>query len=247
MNRITCPECQHANEPERVYCHNCGARLDRSQLVKEKASQAPTASDSRQHLQKMFNPRRGQGLRSAVKLAKILVGAVICAAIIVMLLPPDLPPEPKNYTFAPMIGMDLTSALSSRRTAPLVYDETQVNSFLASNLRRKDSPAKQGYFPLERILVRFDEGACSITTKRMLYKLPIYSGGSYRVSLDNGKIVATSNGGFIGRLAIPSTLMKAAAPLLEKTWSSLARERSAVARLAAIEFHPQSVSLIAAR
>jgi hypothetical protein len=246
MNRITCSECQHANEPERVYCHNCGARLDRTKVIQEKAAQAPAEKQNR-HLEKMLNPRRGRVLRATAKLLKTVFGAGICAGIIVMLLPPELPPEPKNYMFAPMISMDLTSALSSHRTDPLVYDEAQVNSFIASNLRRKDSPAKEGYFPLERVLVRFEEGVCAITTKRMLFGYPIYSGGSYRVSIDNGKIMATGTGGFIGRLALPSSSMKVVAPLLEKTWSTLGRERNSVSRLAAIEFHPQSVSLIAAR
>ncbi len=246
MNRITCSECQHANEPERVYCHNCGARLDRTKLIQGKAAQAP-AETQNQHLKKMLDPRRGRVLSATAKLLKIVIGAWICAAIIVMLLPPELPPEPKNYLFAPMIGMDLTSALASHRTTPLVYDEAQVNSFIASNLRRKDSPAKEGYFPLERVLVRFEEGVCAITTKRTLFGYPIYSGGSYRVSIDNGKIMATGTGGFIGRLGLPSSLMKIGAPLLEKTWSTLGRERNSISRLAAIEFHPQSVSLIAAR
>lgn len=247
MTRIICSECQHANEPERVYCHNCGARLDRTKVVQEKAAQAPTENQNRQHLKRMLDPARGRLLRATGKLLKTVMGAAICAAIIVMLLPPDLPPESKDYTFAPMIAMDMTSALASHRTTPLVYNEAQVNSYIAANLRRQDSPAKQGYFPLERVLVRFEEGAFAITTKRVLFGYGVYSGGSYRVSIDNGKIAASSNGGFIGRLSIPSSLMKLVAPLLEKTWSTLGRERNSVSRLAAIEFHPQSVSLIAAR
>jgi hypothetical protein len=245
--KIICPECQHENEPERVYCHNCGTRLDRSKLAAEKAAQAPAETQEQKHLRKMLDPRRGRTLRSFAKLLKLLIGAVVCAAIIIMLLPPDLPAEPKTYTFAPMINMDLTSALSSHRTTPLVYDEAQVNSFIASNLRRKDNPAKQGYFPLERVTVRFDEGSCAISTKRNLFGLAVYSGGSYRVSIEDGKLVAASNGGFVGRLSIPSSMMRLTSPLLEKTWATFGRERDTLARLAAIEFHPQSVSLIAAR
>src|SRR5262249_23603766 len=155
----------------------CGARLDRTKLIQEKAAQAPTEKKDQQHLKRMLDPRRGRILRATAKLLKIILGAVICAAIIVMLLPPDLPLEAKSYTFAPMIGMDLTSALASHRTTPLVYDEAQVNSFIAANLRRKDSPAKEGYFPLERVLVRFEEGVCAVTTKRTLFGYAIYSGG----------------------------------------------------------------------
>ena len=110
-------------------------------------------------------------------------------ALILILLPPELPPESKTYTFAPMINMDLVSAVSSHRTTPLVYDEAQVNSYLAVNVRRKDSPASKGLFPLRRIQVQFDEGRCRVSTERQLYGLPIYSGGSYRVSIEQGKII----------------------------------------------------------
>ena len=34
MIKLVCPECQRQNEPERIYCHDCGARLDRSALAK---------------------------------------------------------------------------------------------------------------------------------------------------------------------------------------------------------------------
>ena len=247
MNSLICPECQHANEPERIYCHNCGARLDRSKLLIEKAAHAPTEVQERKHLQKLFSRKGDRMLRAGAKFLKTVLGAVVCATIIVALLPPDLPPEPKNYSFAPMINMDLSSAVSAHRTAALVYNEEQVNSFIALSLKRKDSPAKQGYFPLERVLVKFGEGTCLISTRRTLFGYSIYSGGSYRVSLENGKIAAASTGGFIGRLSIPAQLMKLASPLMEKTWATLARERNSVERLAAIEFHPQSVSLIAAR
>ena len=36
MTKLICPDCQHENELERIYCHNCGARLDRTGLIKEK-------------------------------------------------------------------------------------------------------------------------------------------------------------------------------------------------------------------
>ena len=32
--RLTCAECKYENEVERVYCHNCGEKLDRSLLPK---------------------------------------------------------------------------------------------------------------------------------------------------------------------------------------------------------------------
>ncbi|MGB8341652.1 MAG: zinc ribbon domain-containing protein [Chthoniobacterales bacterium] len=247
MTKLVCTDCQHENEVERIYCHNCGARLDRTKVIKEKIEQGRSDAKAQEHLKKLFDPRRGRAKRLAAKLTKTIVGALVCAGLILMLLPPDLPPESKTYTFAPMINMDLVSAVSSHRTTPLVYDEAQVNSYLAVNVRRKDSPASKGLFPLRRIQVQFDEGRCSVSTERQLYGLPIYSGGSYRVSIEQGKIIAAATGGYIGRLAIPSSLMKIAGPLMQKAWETMAREKGSVAKLSGIEFHPQSVTLIAAR
>ena len=247
MTKLICPDCQHENESERIYCHSCGARLDRSKLVPTAAALGDPDVQTQKHLKKIFQGGKGTVRRATLKLAKVVLGAVCLAALIVMALPADLPPAAKNYTFAPMINMDMVSATSSHQGASLVYNEEQVNSYIASNLRRKDSPANQGYFPLRRVLVQFEEGVCAINTERQLFGYSIYCGSSYRVKIENGKIMSTSTSGYIGRMPIHPALMKYADILLQKAWDSLARERNSVAKLASIEFHPQSVTLVTAR
>jgi hypothetical protein len=247
VTKLICPDCQHENEPERIYCHSCGARLDRSKLVSNAAALGDSDVQTQKHLKKMFQGGRGNFKRAALKLAKVLLGAICLAALIVMALPADLPPASKSYTFAPMINMDMVSATSSHQGASLVYNEEQVNSYIAANLRRKDSPASQGYFPLRRIQVHFDEGVCGVNTERQLFGYSIYSGSTYRVKIENGKIISTSTCGYIGRMPIHPAVMKYADIILQKAWDSLARERNGVAKLASIEFHPQSVTLIAPR
>ena len=147
MTKLICPDCQHENEPERIYCHNCGARLDRTGLIKEKVDEAVAEERTRQHLKKMFRPNRGRGKRIATKLGKTFLGALCLAVVLVMLLPPDLPPAPKNYTFAPMIGMDMMSAVSSHQAASLVYNEEQANSYLASHRAAQGRSGPTGLLP----------------------------------------------------------------------------------------------------
>ena len=36
MATLTCKQCNYENEAERIYCHNCGAKLDRSVVPQEK-------------------------------------------------------------------------------------------------------------------------------------------------------------------------------------------------------------------
>jgi hypothetical protein len=247
MTKLICPDCRHENEPERIYCHNCGARLDRTGLAREKGGEGVPEEKTRQHLKKMFRPNRGRGRQLAFQLAKVLLGALAVAAIIVMLLPPNLPPAPKSYSFAPLINMDMVSALSSHQPPSLSYSEEQVNSYLAATVRRKDSPAQQGLFLLRRVFVQLQEGQCQVHVERRIWNLPVYSGSAYRVAIANGKITTNNLGGYIGRMPIHPALMKYADVLLGKAWECLARERNSIARLAGIEFHPQSVTLIVAR
>jgi uncharacterized membrane protein YvbJ len=54
MTAVVCTECRHENESERVYCHGCGARLDRTAV--KKAKEAP--EDAQKRVKKMFDPQR---------------------------------------------------------------------------------------------------------------------------------------------------------------------------------------------
>ena len=244
---LVCPDCQHENEPQRIYCHSCGARLDRSKLSGAAVVKDEPDAKTRERLQKMMRGGNANVKNGILKLAKVLLGAIALAALIVMALPIEQPAAKKNYEIAPMINMDMVSVTSSHQGASLVYTEDQVNSYIASNLRRKDSPAHQGYFPLKSVLVRFEEGLCSISSERQLFGYSIYSGSSYRVKIENGKIISTNTGGYIGRMPIHPALMKYADIILQKAWEALARERTSVSKLASIEFHPQSVTLVAPR
>ena len=52
MTKLVCTDCQHENELERIYCHNCGARLDRTKIIKEKVEQASTPTQEHKSISK---------------------------------------------------------------------------------------------------------------------------------------------------------------------------------------------------
>lgn len=247
MTKLTCPECRHENEPERIYCHNCGGRLDRSAVRKETAANEESLEGTQDRLKRMMDPARGRNKAIGLKLGKILLGAALAAAVAELLLPPDLPPEVKSSGFAPMISMDMLSAIESHHPAQLVYSQQQVNDYLASSIRRANSPAKEGYFPIKRLSSEIEEDKIGIRTAYNCFGLPLYVAGSYRVQIDQGKITADCASGHIGRLPIHPLVMQHLGLLLGKTWNTLEREKKQVSRLAGIEFHPQSVTLIVAR
>ena len=176
------------------------------------------------------------------KISKLVLGALATAAIIQMILPPDVPARPKTGDFPPQINLDLENAALNHNTAPLQYTEAQVNAYLASALRSKQA-ALNKLLTFERAIVNFDENVCRITAERSLFGFSIFTATSSKVTIQEGKLNATNNGGSIGRLPIHPLLMKYADPLFGDLWGALDRERKSVAKMASIEFRPQAVVL----
>ncbi len=247
MTKLVCPDCRHENEPERIYCHNCGARLDRSVLKKERAESEESAHGTHDRLKKLFDPARGRSQALVKKIVQVIVGALCLAMVIQMVLPPDLPPEAKSESFAPMICMDLLSAIESHNPPRLTYSQEQANQYLVSSIRRSNSPANEGLLPIRRIFVQFDEGICRINVAHNFFGLTLFNGCFYKVTLNEGKLLAACEGGYLGRMPIHPLLLRRLDFLFHKTWQTLEREHKQVARLAGIEFHPQSVTLIIVR
>jgi hypothetical protein len=240
--KLICPECRRENEAERIYCHDCGARLDRSSLAKI-APKAEDAKETQRRLRTMLDPQRAKMRQMFFKISKVVLGAFAAAGVIQMIIPPEAPPRPKSGEFPPQINLDIENAAINQNSPPLQYTEAQVNAYLGSALRNKQA-ALSKLLQFERAFVSFDESVCRITAQRSLFGLSVFTTTSSRVTLENGTLKASNNGGKIGRLKIHPFLMKYADPLFTDLWAALDRERKAVAKMNAIEFHPQAVVLI---
>src|SRR3954454_16128483 len=98
MIKLICPECRRENEPERIYCHDCGARLDRTALAKA-APKGEDVKETQKRLRTMLDPRRAKMRLLFFQTSKMILGALATAAIIQMILPPDVPARPKTGDF----------------------------------------------------------------------------------------------------------------------------------------------------
>lgn len=241
MIKLICPECRRENEAERIYCHDCGARLDRSALAKE-VPKGEDAKDTQRRLKNLLDPQRAKMRLLFFKVSKVILGALLMAAIVQMLLPPDVPARAKTGDFPPQINLDLENAATSHGAPPLQYTEAQVNAYLGSALKSKQA-ALSKLLQFERAVVTFDETVCRITAERSLFGFSFFTTTSTKVTLQDGKLIASNNGGSIGRLPIHPLLMKYADPLFGDLWAALDRERKSVAKMNSIEFHPQAVVL----
>ena len=83
---LPCEQCGYANEPERVYCHNCGAKLDRSLLPKTTEKPPERPEKARKRIEKMTNPKSGGVGREIKALFKVAFFSALLAGDV-----PDLP------------------------------------------------------------------------------------------------------------------------------------------------------------
>ena len=242
MIKLICPECRRENEAERIYCHDCGARLDRTALAKA-LPKGEDVKETQRRLKTMLDPQRAKMRLLFFKVSKLILSAFATAAVIQMILPPDAPARAKTGDFPPQINLDLENAAMNHGAAPMQYTETQVNAYLGSALKSKQA-ALSKLLQFERAFVKFDENVCLITAERSLFGFSLFTTTAARVSLQNGTLSAANNGGHIGRLPIHPLLMKYAEPyFFGDLWTALDRERKAVAKMNAIEFRPQAVVL----
>ena len=240
--KLVCPECRRENEPERIYCHDCGARLDRSALAKE-ASKEEDPKATQRRLRSMLDPRRALMRRRFFQGSKLVLGALAVAVIVQMVRAPDLPAKPESAMLPAQINLDLeTAAMDPRGSSALRYTDEQVNAYLAYALKGKQA-ALSKYLTFERAIVKFDEGYCIMTVERSLFGFSVFTTASYNVSLQNGAITAQSRGGRIGRMPVHPALMQQAGILFQDVWTALDRDRKNVMKLGVLEFHPKMVLL----
>jgi hypothetical protein len=239
---LVCPECGHDNEPERVYCHNCGARLDRSAAPTPKSPEE-AFDETRRRVRSMFDP-------TGVKIrfwffwtAKSILAGCAAAAVIQMISPPDVPPPIKRSFLLSQIALELENAASYHRPSQLQYSEDQVNAHLAYVLRNKQSTLNKPLLEFKRAIVGLDESRLKLTTERSLLGLSLYSSVSYVVMMRGGHINAVTSGGSIGRVPIHPELMRFIDGIFADVWAALDRERKLVSKMASIDIHPKTVVL----
>ena len=239
--KLICTECRHENEPERIYCHNCGERLDRSAVVSDKKAHDPKAAHRR--LQKMLEgPSKAR--QNFFALSKLTLAAAAMAALVDVALPPDLPAPTK--TNPQQIDLELENLASHQKPGPLEYSQDQINAYLAYRLTSKKKALEKPLLTFVRATASFREAQCTIGIERALFGYSLFSRAAYRIDVANGKITPAITGGWIGRLPIHPAIMKYGDIIFADLWSALDRERKLVAKMGAIGFHDGSVTVAAA-
>jgi len=218
--KLTCGQCGYENEPERVYCHNCGTKLDRSVLPKETVTQQESLDHARKRIKKLTNP--GTAGATIKTLINTLIYAALVAVVYLLLMPPPRVPNRETEAGANVISSDIEAAADSPAGVTVQFTEADISQHLKG--RVKDGGGIPG-LKLKRAYGLLGEGTITVGVEQALFGYPLHSQVEYRVSNEGGKVTAEKIGVRYGRLgihpAIPGTESS-----FKKIWEGLKRERA---------------------
>jgi hypothetical protein len=242
--KLTCGQCGFANEPERVYCHNCGSKLDRSLLPKmEEQRKEESADEARKRVARMTNPSATSLGRELWTFCKVVGGAAVCASLILMARQPDGVPSTKMDVLPRMISMEIQDALSAPQPKAIAFTEPDVNAHLLKTVK-----AKPGAVPgveFKRMYVNFlGSNALRTNTEQSLWGYPLHAGMTFRIGVVEGKFRADCVGGNFGRLRVHPLIMEQVDFAFEKLWANLKRERDQMDRMQAVIVDQGRISFV---
>lgn len=198
---LKCASCGHENEPERVYCHNCGSKLDRSLIPKTVAEKGETPEEAQARVRKMMNPKRAGSSYNHGKIGVqvVIFAAIVAAVFLIWQKPDDVPETKKEIVLQPSPGdlWDKMMTLPSANSLPVSEDD--MNAYLRGVLKANDGVAGIKFV---RSVVNLKPGLVTIFVERDAWGLKMYSSVTYKPVVRGGKVTGDIIDTRIGRLGI---------------------------------------------
>ena len=243
---LVCKQCNFENEPERVYCHNCGAKLDRSLLPPEATKREdPVLIQDR--VRKMVKPRNVTVSYQLKNLLYSLLLAAFLAAVVVILKPPAGVPNLSQDAVmeAPPIADDMDGQIQQLTAHRMVYSQDQVNAYLQSSLHGgKAEKAGVLAMKFERAYVHLGEGTCQITSAQSLFGLPLYVTTDRTFAVRNGVVTSRALGGSLGQLHLPAAAMPVVEGIFQPLKKALDQPLELLTRMQSVTLHKERVEMI---
>lgn len=235
-DQLTCGACGFSNEPERVYCHGCGAKLDRSLLPEvEQDKDHESAESARRRIKKMTNPAGysvGHFLKSLIT---TLFWAALIAVGFLVSQKPDGVPEDKNELPTRLVQSELMEATQSPVSRTIAFTEAEVNATLKQSLKRAAGTTGVAGIEFQRAYATLKPNIIHIGAQQSLWGYPVYSGVDYRLTVVAGKFTPVLVGGNFGRLPVPLKAMKHLDVAFQKLWTALKREQEQVNKMQGVQ------------
>lgn len=203
---LCCANCGYDNDPTRVYCHNCGLRLEHSEV----SAPAPTGFTDPSEIEKRMRQAKkrkhlpwGMYFRALVKLV-IFIGVV--AALVLAFLPPDDVPAPRapDEASASRISSLITDSASAPGKRSFAVPSSDLVNWLLSVVKFRGTSGV-GVLQPERFYAVPGHGDVRLGIEASLPVGPhLYFEGVYAPRSEGGGFGIEARRYSIGRLPLPS-------------------------------------------
>lgn len=186
-HQVQCSRCGHSNEPGRLFCMQCGAKLDLSAVVLKRVS---------------FGRRFGAAF---VYLLRLSIFLALVAGIVALLVPPQRHGALGTPVHAQQAARRLAvlkQAWDYGQRASQVLTELEVNAYLAEAAAK--APAPRWYQPKVRAVnVDFGSGVVTVLVLANWGPLPLSYQLQGRPRDDDRGVTLTTTGTWWGRMPLP--------------------------------------------
>lgn len=223
IQQLPCAKCGHINEPQRVYCHNCGEKLDRTAIIQAAEKEAKKAAAKPKGLPKPKVPVFRVYVLPV--LGAILLGAMT-ASIICMLTPPEKLPDDVPEALRldpPNLKIALERALSLPGAGKFGVTAEHINAYFASRIGARSTPGIGFMIAWDRAAAELAPGTAAVYIIRRLVAgseapkrsemhqhHPLVVRADFEITKTDGEpgIAARAKSGSIGRLRLPGAVME---------------------------------------
>ncbi len=244
---IACKECGHTNEGERLFCHECGSKLDRAGVVAhqhEKEKKAGSPEQVQERVRRVMRPE-SRFMHGFFKSAgRTLSLSALTALLAAALLPPRNLPEAKAddvYSDAPRAALEM--AAISRMPFERQITQEEINSYLKSSVRLKTTGPLENILKFDRVFTILEEGSLRVVLQKSVSGLPIYAGAAFGLKAGGSELEVTPQGMNIGRLNLPASVLGYAKGIFDPVWDSLKTERERMNAIGGVEIRKGALIL----
>ena len=257
MNPLQCPACGYTNEAGRVFCHNCGLRLPKSDEEAESqqaAEQEHGASTRRQGLTPPSQPiKKKPGgvvwkdllagvIVSGLKLA--LLAAIGAAIFLAVREPLDLPvAATREPALSARIDRQLAEAEQQGFHGEISLTEKQINSYLVTKVQIKPQVhALLGEILVERVFLDLGNKSFWLGAEYRFFGKPVVLQSEFALTGSSEQWSLEAEDARIGRLVVPISLVKKYIPWFDTVAQSFRNTLETLASADLLEIAPTGVS-----
>lgn len=248
-----CPGCGYENDETRVFCHNCGVRLPRTEKqIEEKAEQNRKATEEakkvlREGVKKSVGFNLNE-LMATVVHALITVGfyaAFVAVIILALRVPAGLPaPSAPNDNLVKAGERQLLKASEPGYKGSIGTTQVQLNEYLAAKeILQSREDLKFLKAKVHRLFVTLEQSEFSFGMEYQLLGLGIVLQTTFRVAGQPGDFTLDVAGGAIGRLPLHPFLFEKVLRWYQPAADALHEQLRILSQAESISIAPEEVKV----